>query len=204
MRQREPLYTILALGTLFGAFTPHATAHDIPNDVAVQAFVKPAGERLQLLVRVPLKALRDIQFPERDQGYLDLDRVHASLPDAATLWISDFIDLYEGDVRLPKPHVAATRISLPSDRSFVSYEQALAHVMGPKLAPETNVVWNQVLLDVLFEYPIRSDRSEFSMRPRLARLGLRVVTGLRFITPAGDVRAFEFNGDPGLVRLDPR
>jgi len=57
---------------------------------------------------------------------------------------------------------------------------------------------------VLFEYPIGSDRSEFSIRPGLARLGLRVITTLRFLPPGGIVRAYEFVGDPGLVRLDPR
>jgi len=179
-------------------------AHDIPNDVTVQTFVKPAGEQLRLLVRVPLKALRDIQFPERGPGYLDLERVDALLPDAATLWIADFIEVYENEARLPQPRVAATRVSLPSDRSFASYEQALAHVTAPKLASDTNVYWNQVLLDVLFEYSIHSDRSEFSIHPGLARLGLRVVTGLRFLPPGSAVRAFEFTGDPGLVRLDPR
>ncbi len=41
-------------------------AHDIPSDVTVHAFVKPAGGRLQLLVRVPLKAIRDLDFPVHD------------------------------------------------------------------------------------------------------------------------------------------
>src|SRR5260370_10837430 len=59
------------------------------------------------------------------------------------------------------------------------------------------------MFDVLFEYPIPSDRSEFSIHPGLARLGLRTITVLRFLPP-GVLRAFEFNGDPGLVRLDPR
>ena len=166
--------------------------------------MKPAGEQLRLLVRVPLKALRDVQFPERGPGYLDLERVDALLPDAANLWIADFIEVYENDTRLPKPRVVATLVSLPSDKSFASYEQALAHVTGPRLAGDTNVYWNQVLLDVLFEYPIHSDRAGFSIHPGLARLGLRVVTGLRFLPPGGAVRGFEFNGDPGLVRLDPR
>ena len=66
-----------------------------------------------------------------------------------------------------------------------------------------DLYWNQQLLDVLFEYPIGSDRSAFSIQPRLARLGLRVVTTLQFLPPAGAARAFEFHGDPGLVRLDP-
>jgi hypothetical protein len=60
------------------------------------------------------------------------------------------------------------------------------------------------MLDVLFEYPIRSDRSTFSIRPALGRLGGRVVTALRYQPPAGAERAFELTGDPGLVRLDPR
>jgi hypothetical protein len=59
------------------------------------------------------------------------------------------------------------------------------------------------MFDVLFDYPIQSDRSEFSIHPGLARLGLRVVIALRFLPPGGAVRAFEFIGDPGLVRLDP-
>jgi hypothetical protein len=43
----------------------------------------------------------------------------------------------------------------------------------------------------------------FAVRPGFARLGVEVATALRFVTADG-VRAFEFRGDPGLVRLDPR
>ena len=57
---------------------------------------------------------------------------------------------------------------------------------------------------MLFEYPITSDRSTFSIRPTLGRLGIRVVTTVRYQPPAGAERAFELTGDPGLVRLDPR
>src|SRR3984893_550642 len=189
---------------LFWALPYGAAAHDIPSDVTVQSFVKPAGQRLELLVRVPFKAIRDIDFPKRGPGYLDLARAAPLLPDAATLWVSDAIALYEGDNRLPKPTVVATRASLPSDRSFASYDEAYAHVTGATLPNETEVVWDQALLDVLFEYPIQSDRSDFSIHPALARLGLRVITVLRFLPPTGVVRAFELIGDPGLVRLDPR
>ncbi len=38
------------------------------------------------------------------------------------MWISDFIEAYEGDARLAKPRVVETRIALESDRSFASYE----------------------------------------------------------------------------------
>src|SRR5579863_5447119 len=185
-----------------------AGAHDIPNDVTVQAFLKPEGQRLRLLVRAPMKAMRDVEFPQKGPGYLDLARTGPFLADAATLWISDAIAVYEGDLRLPRPRVVATTISLESDRSFATYEDALAHVTGAGLPLDTNVVWNQTMLDVLFEYPIQSEHSEFAIHPGLDRLGVRTVTALRFLVPerGGNyvVRAFEFDNDPGIVKLDPR
>jgi hypothetical protein len=194
----------LAVSIGIAAAPSPAEAHDIPNDVVVRAFVKPEGNRLRLLVRVPLKAIRDVNFPEREHGYLDLDRAAPLMPDAARVWLSDPIEIYENDSRLPEPAVVATRLSLESDPSFTDYASALAHLNGPPLASRTNVVWNQVMLDVEFEYPIHSDRALFSIHPALARLGVRVVTALRFLPPGGAERAFEFEGDPGLVRLDPR
>jgi hypothetical protein len=181
-------------------------AHEIPNDVTVQAFLKPAGQRAQLLVRVPLIAMRDIDYPTRvrGSGLLDVSRADTSLRDAATLWVADEIELYEEATRLPSPRLVEVRGSLASDRSFTSYEEALAHVTGPRLPDDTEFVWTQGLLDILLEYPIQSDQSRFSIRVKLDRLGLRTVTVLRFMTPAGAVRAFEFLGDPGVVRLDPR
>ena len=181
-----------------------ALAHDIPSDATVQAFVKPSGDRLHLLVRVPLKTMRDLDVPESPQGYLDLDKLGALLPDAAVVWLSNFIEIDESGIRLPRPRVVATQISFPSDRSFVTYEEALAHVLGPKLSNSSDAVWTQVMFDVLFEYPIHSDRSEFSIHPRLAGLAARVTTVVRFLPPGGAIRAFELAGDPGLVRLDPR
>ena len=182
-----------------------AMAHDIPNDVAVQTWFKPEGQTLRLIVRVPMRAMRDVEFPQKSQqGYLDLEAVDPRLQHAALIWIADSVIVEENDKRLPEGRVVSTLVSLESDKSFASYGQALAHVTGPKLPPETNVVWNQTLLDVLLEYPIQSDRSLFSIRPGFGRLGVRVVTALRFLSPEGTVRAFEFQSDPGLVRLDPR
>ncbi len=183
--------------------TANVAAHDIPVDVTVHVFVKPSGDRLQLLVRVPLRAMRDIMIPELPGGYLDVQKLAPLLPDTATLWISDFVEIYEGERRLPKPRVVATQVSLASDRSFESFDAAFAHVKGPMLPNSTNVVWTQVLFDVLFEYPIQSDQSEFSIRPGLGRLAAQVLTVLRFLPPGGAVRAFEFPGDPGRVPLDP-
>jgi hypothetical protein len=181
-----------------------AAAHEIPASVVVQAFVRPQGQQLRVLVRAPLGAMRDVEFPVRGDGLLDLDRAGTPLRDAATLWLARDIQVYEENAALPAPRIVAVRVSLPSDRSFLTYEGALAHVTGPALPPGTSVVHDQLLMDVLLEYPIASDRSAFSIRPALARLGVRVVTVVRYQPPAGQERAFELSGDPGLVRLDPR
>jgi hypothetical protein len=148
--------------------------------------------------------MRDVDHPTRGPGYLDLGRADASLRTAARLWISDQVELFEGALRLSDSRIVAARVSLPSDRSFGSYEEAVAHLTGEPLPDDTELPWSQGLLDVWFEYDIESPASCFSIHPGLGRLGLRVVTVLRFLPPGGAVRAFEFRGDPGLVRLDPR
>jgi hypothetical protein len=112
--------------------------------------------------------------------------------------------MFENDVALPSPRVVHARVSLPSDKSFSSYEEALAHVAGPKLADNLDLYWNQQFIDVLIEYPITSDRAEFALSFRIDRLGQKVTTALRFMPPGGATRAFEFHGDPGIIRLDPR
>jgi hypothetical protein len=179
-------------------------AHDIPSDVRVQMYVKPSGDRLQLLVRVPLAAMREVDVPRRGPGYLDLARAEAALRNAATLWIADNVEIHEGHVRLAYPNLVAARVTLPSDKSFRSYEEAVTHLKGPRLPQSMDLFWNQQLLDALFEYPIGSEHAEFSIHPQLARMGLSVVTTLRYLPPDGSIRAFEYHGDPGLIRLDPR
>ena len=188
----------------FMFFAPTLLAHDIPSDVTVQAFVRPEGNSLKLLVRVPLKAMRDVNFPVRGPGYLDLASAESFLRDASLLWIAGNIEIDEGSAPLGAPRFVRARVSLPSDRALVSYARALQHLSDPRLPVETDIPWDQAMMDVLLEYSIAFDLSRFAVRPTFARLGLRVVTVLRFVPPSGDVRAFEFVGDPGLVQLDPR
>jgi hypothetical protein len=205
----QPLaIAVAALTAVLVFLSAVLAAHDIPNDVTVQVFVKPDGPTLRLLVRVPLLAMRDMDYPKRfgnpNADLLDLPRADSTLRDAATLWVADDVSVYEDGVKLAYPRVTDVRASLPSDRSFATYEEALAHVTGPRLPADTEFFWSQGLLDVLFEFPIRSDRSHFSIEPRLGRLGLRTLTVVRFLPPDGGVRLFELHGDPGVVHLDPR
>ena len=179
-------------------------AHDIPNAIVVQAFLKPEGDRLRLLVRVPLQAMSDIDVPLRAQGYLDLARADDALRSATTIWIAREVALYEEDARLPVPDVVAVRVSLPSDRSFETYETALAHMEGPTLSEDIDLYWEQGIMDAWLEYPILSDESRLAIDPGLRPLAQRVTIALQLLTPDGRVRAFELHDDPGRVLLDPR
>lgn len=180
-----------------------AAAHDIPRDATVHAFIRPQGRQLQVLFRAPLGVVRDIAFPEDARGYLQVETLKPLLSGLVAAQIGSTMELYEAGKRLPLPEITAIQISLESDRSFASVDEALAHTTGPGLKNDSMVVWNQVYLDVLFRYPIESDRSEFSIRPHFERLAAEVLTVLRFVTPDGAVRPFELRGDPGVVPLDP-
>ncbi|MCC6317148.1 MAG: HupE/UreJ family protein [Gemmatimonadaceae bacterium] len=194
---RHVLLLVIALGATAIA------AHEIPSRVTVFAYVKPEGQRLQLLLRVPLAAMRDMEFPERGAGYLDIPRLEPFLRDAVQLWISDQLHFTEDGRELGAEEVAAIRVSLPSDRAFESFGTALAQVRGPRLGDDVDIPWQQAMLDVLLEVPITSDSARFAFNPSLAGLGIQTTTVLRFLPPGGAVRAFQYIGNPGVVELDP-
>ncbi|HKJ01187.1 MAG TPA: HupE/UreJ family protein, partial [Longimicrobiales bacterium] len=204
-RRRGGILSWLAFASVASipALPAPARAHEIPADVVAHIFVKPEGGRLRLLVRVPLEAMRDVDFPLVGGDYLDLARAEPFLRDAAILWIADQVQLYEDGRRLPAPELVVVRASIPSDRSFDQWSTGLDRVTGAPLDPGTLLVWRQALLDVLLEVPIADEAADFSVRPGLERLGLRVVTVLRFLPPGGTERALELTGDPGVVSLDP-
>jgi hypothetical protein len=180
-----------------------ALAHEIPSDVTVQIIVAPGGERALVLVRVPLEAMQDVEWPTTGPGYLDIARADPPLRNAAVVWLSRDIALYENGERVPLELVAA-RASIPSDRSFATLDSALAHLRAPPLPDVTQLVWQQALLDVLFEAPTSTPAPAFAIEAKLGRLGMRVVTVVQLAAADGRVRVFEIPGDAGRIELDPR
>jgi hypothetical protein len=180
----------------------YISAHDVPTDVRLQMFVKPEAQTLRLLVRVPLTSINDIPWPELQPGVLDISRADSALREATSTALADLLELYEGD-RLLTPRIAAVRASIPADRSFEVYEQALAHITAPPRPEEVEVFVAQGLLDAILEYPIESDRSAFSIRPNVRHLGLQVLTVLRFLPPERPERVLLIHDDPGRIHLDP-
>ena len=195
---------ILLLLLIVLAWPARPAAHDIPVDVLIQAFVRPEGDRLHVLVRAPLLAMRDVDYPTRDGTFVDLARADEAFRNAALLWIANGLAVYEDGEWVGRPRLVTARPALPSDRAFESYDRARAHLQGPPLPADTSIVWAQSMLDIHLEYPIRSGASRFSIEPDFGRLGVRVISVVRFLMPGGPERLFQFTGNPGVVELDPR
>lgn len=202
MRLRTLRAPLLALLLLFG-LPAEQKAHEIPEDVTVHAFVRPEGDVLRLLVRVPLHSMRDVDFPLRGPGWLDIEGSTELLDDLVRQWIVSYVQFEENGRTLGDPRIVATRIERPSDRSFRDWETALANVRAPMLPDDVQLPGPQALLDVLLEYDITSADADFSIRPDLAHLGISTATVLRFQPPGGVERAFRYEGNPGMVELDP-
>src|SRR5215203_1205367 len=188
------------------ALTLHAAvaAHDIPDEIVVQSYVRAQQDQLQVLLRIPLLAVSDANLPKDGTGYLAMPYMDAALKEAANQ-ISSGVVFLEGDERLTRFEMANARISLPSDPSFDTYEGAVARLRGPKLPDATQVYYNQGFLDLEFHYPVRSDSSPFAMRVLFGRgLANRTATYINFIRPDGGVRAFRIHDDTPLVHLDPQ
>lgn len=199
------LMTCALLVVLTGVMaSKHAIADDVPLRVAVQAFIKPEGSELSVLMRVPMDALGEIDFPTRGiPGSLIFSEADNALETAAYTYIIGSVQLYEDDSLLTEYTLRKVRVSLPSDRSFNSYDLAQENINRPKLDDSLDLYWRQGMLDLLVTYRIESENSRFSIDPRLAGLGVETNTVFRYVLPDGAERAFSFVGNPGLVYLDP-
>lgn len=204
VRLSERWWRLLLVTALwFIAGWPAARAHDVAGELRLHAFVQAQGDRLQVVLRVPLELLLNLDLPKRGNGYLDLARVDEALPRALQAAAKD-IEFFADGRRL-EPVAGAARIALPSDRSFESFERALTAVRSERLPLHTDVYWNQGYFDALLEYRLASSTPDLAIDFHVAPgLRDRVKLDLRYVTASGDVRAFELITGEGVVPLDPR
>ena len=115
----------------------------------------------------------DIEFPRRERDYVDLERVDQSLRDAAMIWLAHKIELYEDDTLV-------ARAAHPLDAHVARVGSLVRHPTSrrsrtsrARRSPTTRrSSGSRGILDVLFEYPIQSDRSHFSIHMAFDRLGI--------------------------------
>ena len=194
---------VLAALALVGA-SRILSAHEIPERVAVLGYVHAEGTRVEILLRVPLIAMRDLDFPLRPDGSLDLVRVRSLLTGAAQLWLADYLALEATGVALGAPRVVAARVALPSDRGFGSLADARAQFDRTPLGDGTTIAWQQALLDVRLEYTLPAADARLVLVPRLAHLGVRTMSVLHVIGADDTDRLLTYEGNPDRIALDPQ
>ena len=177
-------------------------AHEVPQRVAVRAFVQRDGRALRMLVRVPLEAIRDVDFPLHDDGSLDLVGARALLTEAAETWIVTAIRITADGRTVAAPRISGTRLALPYDRSFDSYAAARASFAAVPLATEF-IPWKQALLDVQLDYALPDSSASLVLHPDFATLGIRTTSVLHLVSASGTERVLTFDGNPESVALDP-
>ena len=200
--QRFLMRALLAAALVLGVQAA-LRAHDVPDEIDIQAYVKPQGANLQVLLRVPLLAVTDTNLPKDSTGYLAMRYLDPALGETANQIATGILFLESND-RLSQFEMAGARISLPSDRSFDTYGGALTHVRGPKLPDSTQLYYNQGYLDLELVYPIRAEADEFAIQVLLSRgLANRTVTFVNYLRPDGHTSAFKLLDQTDVVRLDP-
>ena len=104
----------LAAAALLLVVVPSA-ANDLPGELRVHAFVRPEGDRLRVLVRVPLDLLLNMNLPKRGNGYLDLSHVDEAFPRALAALGRDVEFLEDGEPLKPM-HEHCLLYTSPSPR----------------------------------------------------------------------------------------
>ena len=183
----------------------HAATRPVPDAVNIKVFARLESGSLVLLVRVPLAAVKDVQFPTRgDAGYLDLEALASMLPGAAEHWIAAGFDVFDRGEPVSRPEVDQPRIATIADQSFDSYQSAIDHLGAPPVAATENLFLDQVWFDMRLRYRLASGQPVIALEPNVAGWGVRVSTDLKIVDAGGRVRSLAFEGNPGRIYLAPR
>jgi hydrogenase/urease accessory protein HupE len=189
-----------ALMLAAGACPPLANAHEFKLDAVMNAFVKVEPGRAELVVRAPLYLFKSARFPVAGVE-IDIAQSAPAIKQSLAAIEKD-ITVFENDRPLSASGATA-RLSLPSDRSFGSYEEAIRHI-GEPLDPDTHIFIDQGYVDARISYPIGSTSSELSIRTTAApELGDVLKLALRYLPPGSEGRAMVVTSLAGQVALNP-
>ena len=150
-------------------------------------FVKQDSSRVRVLVRVPLESIRDIDFPLRaGTPYVDLARADSLLRQAANTWV-------------------VSSIEVAADRAPVTGRVASVRLLlnGAPVGRDVQVAVQSLTLETEIDYPAPAS-ANLTIDPRLARLGVRTRSVVSFTNIDGTEQMFEYVGDPGALRMNPR
>jgi len=200
MKNRSLRFALALVAAWVALSTPLAAAHEFKLDALINTFVKIDGNEAHVVLRTPLYLFKFVRFPVRN---VEID-VPGSGPalERATEALAREIVLY-ADGRALAPVQSRSRLSLPSDKSFESYGDAVRHVAAP-VATDTQIYIDQGYVDTHLTYRIDSPNAVFSLRSNAAReLGDYLKLSVRYEPFEGTSRALIMTSQSGSVDLNP-
>ena len=127
MHRRTPFVFLLTAALLACCCVP-ARGHEFKLDAIINAFVTMEPGEAHLVVRVPVYLFKSAKFPNNGTE-IEIAQSGPALERALAAFQQDVV-LFEDGRRLTASK-ASGRLSLPSDKSFDSYNNALRHVAEP-------------------------------------------------------------------------
>ncbi len=203
-RERPLPAVFLRLAALLFGFALLAAAparsHEFSLESVMNAFVRVEAREAHIVVRVPLHLLKTVRLPATSAG-IDLTQADPAIQTALTYLARDIVLSEEGHALSP---VRSTgRLSLPSDRSFDTYEQAVAHVARP-MDLSVAIFPDQGYFDAHLVYAIASPASTLMLRTTVApELKDYVKLAVRYMRPGEEARAMVITSRSGAVFLNP-
>jgi hypothetical protein len=197
-RRSLPAYAFVA--ACFALLAATARAHEYKLDAVMNAFVKIEADEAHLVIRAPLYLFKSAKFPVKN-AEIDLANSAPAIERALAGLQHDVVVFEDGQPL--KASKASARLSLPSDKSFETYEQAVRHVAEP-MAPDTAIYIDQGYVDAHLRFPIGSPKSVFSVRTTAApELRSYLKLALRYLPLGEETRAMVLTSVSGTVNLNP-
>jgi hypothetical protein len=177
-----------------------ASAHEFKLESLMNGFVKVEPDELHLVIRLPLHITKTIRFPVKG-AEIDLPNAGPAI-ERVLEGVGHDVQLWE-DSRLLVPKTAVGRLSLPSDRSFEHYADAVGHV-AQKPAPDTGIFVDQGYFDAHVTYAIQSPHARFTIQTRVApELKDYLKLAVRYLPLDEQGRAMVISSRSGRVPLNP-
>jgi hypothetical protein len=191
----------LAVGALGAVVGPRpASGHEFSLESVMNAFVKIEPREAHLVIRLPLHVLKTVKLPLSGRE-IDLANAGPAIQRALEA-LGREVTLAE-DGRPLVAAGAAARLTLPSDRSFERYEDAVAHVARP-IASGTTIYVDQGYFDAHLTYAIASPSSQFAIRTTVApELKDYLKLAIRYLPLGAAGRPMLITSRSGTVSLNP-
>jgi HupE/UreJ protein len=175
-------------------------AHEFKLDAVINAFVTVEPGEAHLVVRAPLYLFKSAKFPVKD-AEIDVPQSGAAVGRALAALEQDLAIFEDG--RKLTASKATGRLSLPSDKSFQSYDEALRHV-AESVAPDTQIYIDQGYVDAHLAYPLQALNPEMSIRTTAApEMGEVLKLTVRYKPLDGQSRTLVMTSRSGTVALNP-